>query len=120
MSTYSLYEFVMNAPADAAPKDPNVFSFMIQLVQERYGPTATPEFLEKEADRIYELFGDKLVEYFEPMLSDQQKEQFNQMVSQGQDQESLLNFLVSSIENLETQIMSVLMQFKDDYIGGKF
>lgn len=106
--------------ANAMPKDPNVFSFMIQLVQERYGPTATPEFLEQEANRLYELFGDKLVGYFEPMLSEEQKQQFDGMVQQGQNQDELLNFLIGAISNLEEQIMNVLNQFKADYLEGKF
>lgn len=99
------------------PRDPNVLSFMTQLVQEKFGPNATAEFLDQESARLYELFGDKLVGYFEPLLSEDQKTQFDQLVQSGQQQEQLLNFLVTSIPNLEDQILSVLMQFKTDYIN---
>lgn len=107
-------------PQSQAPKDQNVLSFMLQMVQERYGPTATPEFLTQESNRLYDLFGDNLVGYFEPMLTEEQKQQFDQMVQQNVAQDQLLQFLITAIPNLEQQIMTVLMQFKSDYIAAKF
>lgn len=98
-------------------KDQNVLSFMVQLVQERYGDDTEMNFLNQEADRLYDIFGNNLVAYFEPMLSDEQKVQFDQMVKQGGDQEKLLSFLVQSIPDLETRIMQVLIAFRNAYLS---
>ena len=108
----------MNPPQQ--PRDPNVLSFMVQLVQQKHGANAQPNFLETESSRLYELFGDKLVGYFEPLLSQEQKVQFDQMVQSGQQQDQLLNFLIGAIPNLEQQILGILMKFKDDYLKGEF
>lgn len=98
------------------PKDQNVLSFMVQLVQERYGDDTPMEFLNNEADRLYDLFGNNLVSYFEPMLTDEQKLQFDQMVKQGGIQEQLLGFLVQAIPDLEEKIMQVLIAFRNAYL----
>lgn len=98
-------------------KDQNVLSFMNQLVQERYGDDTEINFLNQESDRLYDIFGNNLVSYFEPMLSDQQKIQFDQLVKQGGDQEKLLSFLVQSIPDLENRIMQVLIAFRNAYLA---
>jgi len=92
-------------------------SFMMQMVQEKQGDNIDSKFLEEESSRLYNEFGDKLVGYFEPMLSDDQKKQFDALVQEGADQNRLLEFLVGAIENLEQKILDVLMRFKNDYIG---
>ena len=97
-------------------KDQNVLSFMVQLVQERYGDDTEIGFLNQEADRLYDLFGNNLVNYFEPMLNDQQKAQFDQMVKQGNNQEALLAFLVRAIPDLENKIMQILIAFRNAYL----
>jgi hypothetical protein len=101
---------------DLAQKDPNVMTFMMQMVQEKHGDNVDNNFLQQEADKLYEEFGDRLVNYFEPMLTDEQKGQFDQLVGQGVDQDKLLEFLVGAIENLEQRILEVLMQFKNEYL----
>ncbi len=104
---------VNGAPSN---KDQNVLSFMVQLVQERYGDDTEINFLNQEADRLYDIFGNNLVSYFEPMLSDNQKIKFDEMVKQGGDQEKLLAFLVESIPDLENKIMQVLIAFRNAYL----
>jgi hypothetical protein len=98
-------------------KDQNVLSFMMQLVQEKHGADTDSEFLTQESNRLYDSFGDELVTYFEPMLSDDQKVEFDKLVEQGGDQEQLLNFLIQSIPELEKQIMNVLVQFRSKYLA---
>jgi len=102
---------------DYTQKDPNVMTFMMQMVQEKHGDNVDGDFLQKEADRLYEDFGDKLVDYFEPMLSEEQKTGFDQIVAQGADQEKLLEFLIGSIDNLEQRILEILTQFKNEYLA---
>jgi hypothetical protein len=102
---------------DYTQKDPNVMTFMMQMVQEKHGDNVESDFLQKEADRLYEDFGDRLVNYFEPMLTEEQKTQFDQLVAQGADQEKLLEFLISAIDNLEQRILDILTQFKNEYIA---
>lgn len=97
-------------------KDPNVMTFMMQVVQEKHGDSVDSKFLEDESTRLYEEFGDRLVSYFEPMLTEEQKTQFDALVQQGVDQNQLLEFLIGAIENLEQKILDVLMQFKNEYL----
>lgn len=99
------------------PKDQNVLSFMMQLVQEKYGDDVDISFLNQESDKLYNQFGDNLVSYFEPQLSDDRKKQFDELISAGSDQSNMLNFLIESIPNLEEQIMNVLVKFREDYLG---
>lgn len=101
---------------DLTQKDPNVMSFMMQMVQEKHGNETDSKFLQEEADKLYEEFGDRLVSYFEPMLTEEQKTQFDNLVSQGADQDKLLEFLIGAVENLEQKILDVLMQFKNEYL----
>ena len=98
------------------PRDQNVVSFMRQLVQEKHGNQVEADFLESEADKLYNEFGDNLVVYFEPMLNDSQKQEFDRLINEGVDQEKLLAFLMDSIENLEQKIIQVLMDFRENYI----
>lgn len=98
-------------------KDQNVLAFMRELVQLKHGEDVGLEELNNEANKLYDEFGDNLVGYFEPMLSPEQKEQFDKLVEQGADQEGLLGFLLQSIPDLERQIMQVLLEFKAKYLG---
>lgn len=98
-------------------KDQNVLSFMMQLVQEKHGEDVEMDFLNQEANRLYDSFGDQLVNYFEPMLTEEQKQQFDQLVDQAADQDGLLNFLVQSIPDLENQIMNVLVDYRSKYLA---
>lgn len=98
-------------------KDQNVFAFMMQLVQEKHGDEVTAEFLNTESDKLYDTFGNNLVSYFEPMLSEEQRSEFNQLINSGQDQQKMLEFLVSAIPNLEEQILQVLVSFRNEYLA---
>lgn len=101
---------------DLNQKDPNVMTFMMQIVQEKHGGV-DEKFLDDESNKLYDEFGDRLVSYFEPMLSEDQKTQFDGLVQQGVDQDKLLEFLIGAIENLEQRILDVLMQFKNEYLS---
>jgi len=108
-----------NPPPNQAsePKDQNVLSFMIQLVQEKHGDDADAQFINTEANRLYDQFGDNLVSYFEPMLTEQQKKDFDNLVGAGSNQEQLLNFLIQAIPDLEAKIMQILVSFRANYLG---
>lgn len=97
-------------------KDQNVVSFMMQLVQEKYGDDIELDFLNSESERLYEDFGNNLVSYFEPMLSEEQKKEFDQIVSNGSQQDELLNYLLEAIPNLEEQILQVLVTYRASYL----
>ena len=98
------------------PKDQNVVTFMMSLVQEKYGDDVDMTFLTTESNRLYDIFGDQLVSYFEPMLSEQQKKDFDVLVSQQSNQDQLLNFLMQAIPDLENKILQVLVSFKTEYL----
>ena len=97
-------------------RDQNVLSFMMQLVQEKHGDDIQIDFLNSESDRLYNIFGDKLVSFFEPQLSEEQKKSFDQMIAANKTQDDLMNFLIESISDLEEQIMQVLVQFREEYL----
>jgi hypothetical protein len=97
-------------------KDQNVLTFMMSLVQEKYGDDIDMEFLNSESNRLYDIFGDQLVTYFEPMLSEDQKKDFDGLVSQQSNQDQLLNFLIQAIPDLENRILQVLVSFKTEYL----
>lgn len=99
------------------PKDPNVYSFMMQLVQEKHGDDVDPEFLNTEAERLYLEFGDNLLGHFEPMLSEEQKAQFDELVGREAPQEDIMVFLTSSISNLEEKILDVLEAYRKNYLS---
>ena len=101
---------------DNQQKDQNVLSFMMQLVQERHGDDIDINFLNEESEKLYNQFGDNLVSYFEPQLSEEQKKKFDEMISSEKGQDEMLAFLVDAIPTLEEQIMDVLVKFRDDYI----
>ena len=101
---------------DPNVKDPNVLSFMMQLVQLKYGDEVDGQFLENESNRLYDNFGDNLVSYFEPMLTDEQKNQFNSMTENNTPQEKVLEFLMTAIPQLDQKIQQVLIAFRDDYL----
>jgi len=105
--------------ATSEPKDQNVYSFMMQLVQEKHGDEVEMEFLNTESERLYLEFGEKLVSYFEPMLSPEQKKEFDILVEQSSPQDQILSFLSESIENLEQRIMEVLVNFKQEYLSSE-
>lgn len=98
-------------------RDQNVFSFMLQLVQEKFGDDTDLTFQNQEAERLYDLFGNNLVSYFEPMLSEQQKIQFDNLYKQGSDNQALLGFLTQSIPDLEMKIMQILVAFRNAYLA---
>jgi hypothetical protein len=98
-------------------KDPNVLSFMMQLVQQKMGDEVDAQFLESESNRLYDLFGDTLVSYFEPMLTDEQKRQFDSLVAASSSQDKILEFLMSSIQDLDLKIQQVLISFRDSYLS---
>jgi len=97
-------------------RDQNVYSFMMQLVQEKHGDETDAEFLSSESDRLYDLFGDVLLGYFEPQLNPEQKQQFDQLIEANESQDSLMQFLIENIGDLEKQIMQILVNFRTDYI----
>ncbi len=98
-------------------RDPNVMAFMMQIIQEKKGDSVDSNTLQQEAVKLYDEFGDRLVSYFEPMLSEEQKQQFDNLVGQGADQNQLLEFLVGAIDNLEQKILDTLTQFKNEYMA---
>jgi hypothetical protein len=104
-------------PTTPQPRDQNVLSFMMQLVQEKHGDEIDINFLNTEADKLYMEFGDKLVSYFEPQLSEEQKKKFDELIAKGKGQDEMLNFLVDSIPDLEEQIMQVLIEYRATYLG---
>ncbi len=100
-------------------KDINVLSFLTQMIQEKHGDDASLEFLEVERERLYIEFGDFLLAKFEPLLSEEAKIEFAQISENYVNQDEVFQFLVNSIEDLETKIVDAMYEYKDNYIKEK-
>ncbi len=107
-------------PGNLDERDQNVYSFMLQLVQEKHGDEVDFEFLESESNRLYDVFGDSLLNYFEPQLTEEQKKQFDQLIENNENQDILMNYLIENIKDIEQQIIQVLVAFRTDYVSGRF
>jgi len=109
----------MNFSPSPEVRDQNVLSFMMQLVQEKYGDDIEINFLNEEADKLYNIFGEKLVSYFEPQLSEEDKKRFDEFIRQNKAQDELMKFLLAVIPDLEAQIMQILINFREEYLNEK-
>lgn len=98
-------------------KDQNVLTFMMDLVQQKHGDEVEIDFLNSEADKLYNQFGDMLVSYFEPMLTEEQKQQFDHLIESNADQDKVLEFLMGSISDLDIKIQQVLLNFRNSYLN---
>lgn len=101
-------------------KDRNVLSFMYQLVQERHGDDTDINFLNSEADRLYFLFGNKMVEYFASMLNDSQKAEFSQLINNRADQNQVMEYLANALPDMEGRILKILAMFRNEYLQTGF
>lgn len=98
-------------------RDPNVLNFMMQAVREKFkNQQITEEFVNTEATRLYDAFGENLVSHFEPMLAKEQIEQFDGLLQSGASQDQLLEFLMGCIPDLTSKIEQVLLAYKDKYL----
>jgi len=102
--------------SDQVQKDPNVFSFMMEMVQKKHGDEVSADFLTVEANRLYDGFGDALVDFFEPLMTDEQKHEFDRIVENGGDQNPVLEFLMRSIPSLDDKIKKVLVLYRNTYL----
>ncbi|MBP9758074.1 hypothetical protein KBD45_00120 [Candidatus Dojkabacteria bacterium] len=102
---------------DNEQKDQNVLTFMMDLVQQKHGDEVEIDFLNQEADKLYNQFGDMLVSYFEPMLTEEQKMQFDHLIETNAGQDQVLEFLMGSISDLDVKIQQVLLNFRNSYLN---
>jgi len=93
---------------------------MMQLVQEKHGAEVKEKFLNGEATRLYNLYGDTLLDYFEPLLTGDQAKEFDQLVKNEEGQDLLISYLSNNIPNLEDQILKTLAAFRGSYLAGSF
>jgi hypothetical protein len=119
MLLISIFKKMNDVNSQNQYRDQNVMSFMMQLVQEKFGDDVELNFMNQESERLYNLFGNNLVSFFEPMLTDEQKTQFSALYSQNSDQEALLAFLIQSIPDLEMKMLQILVDFKNAYLTNR-
>ena len=94
----------------------SVMNFIKQIVREKYGNQAEVHFVNQEVSKIYNEFGNNLVAYFKPMISDQEKLKLDKLINQSVDHEVFLAFLMDSIVNFEQKIVKFLIKFRENYI----
>ena len=106
------------APGPSPDKDQNVYNFLVQIIQEKYGTDIAWEQITPEADRLYDELGDLLVRTFEGELTDEQKEEFNRLAGPGMSPEAQQTYLLQNITNLEQRIQQILIDFRQRYLTG--
>ena len=102
---------------DNQQRDQNVLSFMMQLVQQKYGDEVESSFLVEESNKLYDKFGEALVDYFDPIMTEQQHKEFDKLSSEGANNSKVLEFLMREVPDLDTNIKKVLFMFRENYLN---
>lgn len=102
---------------DQQNRDQNVLIFMMQLVQQKYGDDVDSNFLVNESNKLYDEFGEALVDYFSGLMSEEQEKEFGRLSDSGAPNNMVLEFLMREIPELDDKIKKVLSLFKDRYIN---
>lgn len=100
-------------------RDDRVVSFIKQMVREKYGPSMSEDNLTKEAEMLYEMFTENLVSYFEPYVSEEANNRLNDLIKKSTDKDTVLAFLMESVDNFEQKIIQVLVDFRNSYLKDK-
>lgn len=98
-------------------KDQNVYNFLISIIKEKRGEDYPNDQMTAEADKLYDELGDLLVNTFEPEMQDNQKKEFDELVSQGYAQDDLQTYLLQNIPSLEQRIQQILIDFRQKYLA---
>lgn len=98
-------------------KDQNVYNFLISIIKEKRGEDFPYDQMTAEADVLYDELGDLLVNTFEPEMQDNQKKEFDELVSQGYAQDDLQTYLLQNIPSLEQRIQQILIDFRQKYLA---
>lgn len=99
------------------PTTDPVFKFLQQAVITRHGVEKNRDFISLETNRIYDDFGSGILDHFKPMIKEDKQKQLN-LIVESQQQETILAFLMESIDNFEQKIIEYLMEYKEKYISG--
>lgn len=99
-------------------RDPAIVAYMSDAVREKNkGKQITEDFVQTEANKLYDDFGENLINTFERMLEKEQIDKFNEMLEGGATQNQLLEYTMGCIPNLEKRIEEVLLTFREKYIN---
>jgi len=97
-------------------RDDRVMNYIKQIVREKYGPNMSEENFTKEAELLYEMFTENLVSYFEPYISKENSNKLDDLLKKSTDKDTILAFLMESIDNFEQKIVQVLVNFRNSYL----
>lgn len=100
-------------------RDDRVMNFIKQMVQEKYGSSMSEDNLIKEVEMLYEMFTENLVSYFKPYISEEDSNRLDDLLKKTTDKDTVLAFLMESIENFEQKIVQVLVDFRNSYLKDK-
>lgn len=98
-------------------RDPNILNYMADVVREKNKGTAvTEQFVADEANKLYDQFGESLVDTFEKMLNEEQIKKFDEMLEAGATQNQLLEYMMGCIPDLTAKIEESLLKFREKYM----
>lgn len=117
---YSIYfilvvEYFHNYSLDIM-KDSYLYSFLVEMVQEKHGDEIEIEFLESEVDHLNVDLSEKLLLYFEPMLEEALKVEFEELVQREASIGEILGFFASNISNFEEGVVDFLEHYRRRYL----
>lgn len=97
-------------------QDDRVMNYIKQMVREKYGPNMSEDNLIKEAEMLYEMFTKNLVSYFEPYISEEDSNKLDDLLKKSPNKDTVLTFLMESIDNFEQKTVRVLVDFRNSYL----
>lgn len=97
-------------------QDDRVLNFIKQIVLEKHGPNISEDFLTKEAGILYNKFSENIVTFFEPFIPNESKDRLDVLLKKSTDRDTILTFLMESIDNFELKIVQVLVDFRNSYL----
>ena len=92
-----------------------LYSFLTQMIQQKHGDDADAEFIQTEIERLEIDLKEKLLAYLEPMLDMSSKIEFEEMLKQEVDLDSVVDFMFGAIPDIQTKIIGYLDKYKTDY-----
>ncbi len=93
-----------------------VINFIKQAVVKKHGDQDS-NFVNQETQRVYNDFGNNLLEHFSSLLSKEQSTELESLIKKTKSQKVVLGYLMESIDNFEQKIIEYLMGYVENYLA---
>jgi hypothetical protein len=93
-----------------------ISNFIKQSVLKRHS-NKDSAFIEQETHRIYEDFGNEILDHFQSLLNSDQNKELEKIIKKTKSQRAVLGYLMESINSFEQKIIEYLMEYRKEYLG---